>query len=155
MTLERRFASGKDDELLASFWCWGGGEDYWVEEVENHIRGWLLKHSEHTVLFSDDEQLVAVSGFSRRDVSIVLETIPAWHLDVVAVDLDRQGAGLANEVFIGTFHAMTEMDPGRRIVTARIHTRNLASRSAANKAGIHAFRPETDDFWEFVGTVSD
>jgi len=151
--LEWRVASDDDAKLLAGFWCWSGGEDYWAEEVENHIRGWVLSRSDVTLLFTEQAELVAVSAFSRRNVDMRTAVVPGWLLDVVAVDLHRQGEGLASEVFAGTFEAMKMADPDRVVVSAKVHDQNLVSRSAATRAGITALRPLADGYWEFLGTT--
>lgn len=124
-----------------------------MEEVENHIRGWLLSQSDFTLLFLDQDAVVAVSGFSRRQVFLGTDLVQGWILDVIAIDLHRQGQGLASDVYAGTFDAMKQADPDRVVVSARIHTQNLASRSAAIRAGIHALRPISAEYWEFLGTT--
>jgi RimJ/RimL family protein N-acetyltransferase len=155
-----RFPAGPDDDAaFAAFRCWDGvtGQP-WTEEVENRIRGSLLRQfTNFTFAFREDGELVAVSSFFPHDIGIPLnqpEDVPSWHLDVMAVRFDLQRAGLSQQVLELTFDAMRAEDRERVVVSAYIHHQNTGAIQAATRAGITAFHPRDDDYWVFVGDVA-
>ena len=147
----------RDQDSLARFCCWNSDPEYWrTLEVENHIRGFVLSNSENVVLFEDEGELLAVSAFGRTTIGIPLvdpRHQPCWHVDLVAVTLDRQSQGLSREVFAGTFERMRELDPQCFLITGLIHENNLASLNAAQKVGIMPFTPAGDGYWRVLGEV--
>jgi hypothetical protein len=131
-----------DFDACVGFRCWSGDPDaHWAREVEENVRVIALRYSEHCLAFREEEggDLVAFSAFGRREVHIPLlggAPEPCWHMDVAAVSLDRQRAGLSQEVFDGTFAAMRELDSDLTFVTAWVHERNDASIKACAAVGL-------------------
>jgi RimJ/RimL family protein N-acetyltransferase len=107
--------------------------------------------------FRDDEQrLVAVSAFDPRRIDIPLNAPVehhGWHLQVVALDREQQGHGLAQVVFAETFAAMREVDPARILVTGNIHKDNSPSFAAAGRAGLTRLVPLDEHYWVVLGEV--
>ena len=159
MPLAWQFASYADVDDLAAFACWDGDPAKpWEEEVENHIRGWVLRQHEHVLTFRHAGELVAVSAFDPRFVGLPLVRPidqPAWHLQVVAVRTESQGAGLVSEVLAGTFAAMQSVDTSRVLITATAHRENAKSLRVCAKVGLTWFRDIDEHYVELLGEVPD
>lgn len=131
-----------DLDACVAFRCWDGDPDsHWAKEVEEYVRVNALRYSEHCLAFREEEsrELAAFTAFGRREVHIPLldgAREPCWHMDVAAVSLDRQQAGLSRELFEGTFAAMRELDSGLMFVTAWVHESNEASIKACAGVGL-------------------
>lgn len=157
--LDWRLASDDADRnLLARFCCWDGDRTtWWIREVQNHTRAWLMDYSEHIILFTENGALIAVSAFSATTIAIPLvDPIdqPAWFLDLVAVSLHRQGNGLSSEVYQRMFSVMRDRDPERILVTGLVHEQNTASLRAARKVGIDPFIPVGDGYLRVLGETA-
>lgn len=149
-----------DDAAFAAFNCWDPNTDApWVEETENYIRGALLRQPDnHTLAFRDGDALVAVSSFYKSSIELPLvqpDTHPTWHLDVVAITLDRQGDGHSLEVYQGTLRAMRKIDSGPVLVTARAHEQNDAAFESAKHIGLFRLYPWDDSYWVLLGELAE
>jgi RimJ/RimL family protein N-acetyltransferase len=159
MDLQRIRATREDDEDdFASFSCWDGSTTTpWIEEAENHVRGWLLSNAKYALAFRDEEgHLVATSAFDERVISVPLVAPvdhPGWHLQVVAIDLEHQRRGLSRQILAQTLEAMHEFDPTRVLVTANVHREHRASLKVCARAGLTRFIPKDDQYWTLLGEV--
>jgi RimJ/RimL family protein N-acetyltransferase len=152
------FARLEDEAEFASFSCWDGvAGTPWVEEVENYVRGWVLRDARHVVAVrSEDDELVAVAAFDERSIAVPLVAPvdhPGWHLLVVAIRLDHQGQGLSREVFDAVFEAMRRVDPERVLYTAYVHRENRASMRACARVGLLPFHPKDEHYHTLLGEV--
>lgn len=148
----------RDDAEYADFACWDGRPGRpWIEEVENYVRGWVLRDARHVLSFrTDGGQLAAVAAFNEHVVQVPLvEPVdhPAWLLTVVAVHLDHQRNGLSGEVFAGVFEAMRRFDPARVLIAGRVHRRHRASVSACKKVELRPWRSIDEHYVELLGEV--
>jgi RimJ/RimL family protein N-acetyltransferase len=158
VALRRSFATRvQDADEFARFACCPSGGPPWIREAEDYVRVSVLSHATWVLAFRDDDDaLVAVSAFDPRVISIPLnEPVDhlGWHLQVVAVRLDRQRERLSQEVFARTFAAMREIAPERLLVTAHVHREHRASRTAAERAGLELLVPKDDHYWLLLGEV--
>lgn len=157
MTFERSFATLVDDAEFASFRCCDEGNAApWTEEAENYARVAALKRSEHCLAFRDAGELVAVSAFDRAELAWpIAQPVEhrIWRLNVVAVALGRQRAGLSTEVFRQTFEAMIELDATRKAVSAYVHESHIASLRACERVGLEPLKPHEDGYWLLLGPV--
>ena len=159
MALSRSFAGPDDDGYFAAFRCWDGSDGKpWLEEVENYIRGALLRQPDIYVLaFREEGQLVAVSAFYKRTIGLpALDPIDhdAWHLEVVAVGFDRQQEGLSREVLEQTLAVMWEADPERVLIVGVAHRDNRAAFAACSQIGLLKFVQRDEHYWVLVGELS-
>jgi predicted N-acetyltransferase YhbS len=156
-----RARAGLDDATeFNDFACWDGDPAaVWAHEVENYIRARLLWSFENiTLAFREEGELVAVSSFYPSTIGLpIVDPVeqPSWHLDVLAVRLQRQRAGLAAEVFHQTFAEMRTEDSGRILVTGFVHRENAASFTACERAGITRLIPRDSDYWIVLGEVPE
>jgi hypothetical protein len=156
-----RARAGLDDaNEFDAFQCWNRDPaTVWAHEVENYIRGRLLWHFENiTLAFREDGELVAVSSFYPSTIGLPLvEPVeqPSWHLDVLAVQLERQRAGVAADIFEQTFAEMRDEDPERILVTGFVHRHNGPSLVACERAGLLPLRPLDDNYWVLLGEVPE
>jgi hypothetical protein len=153
-----RAIAGRDDEDFAAFECWDGDPTaYWSEEVENYVRGSVLRHAHYVLAFRDgDGKLAAVSAFDSRVIQVPLvapSSHPTWHLQVIAVRLDLQGHHVADQVFAETFRAMRDEDKNRDIVTGNVHRANAPSRHACARHGLDSFLPLDADYDIVLGEI--
>lgn len=160
MTLSRSFAGRDDDGDFAAFCCWDGSDGKpWLEEVENYIRGALLRQPDMYMLaFREEGQLVAVSAFYKRTIGLpALDPIDhdAWHLEVMAVRLDRQGQGLSREVLDQTLAVMLEADPERVLIVGVAHRDNTPAFAAGAQIGLIKFVQQDEHYWVLVGELPD
>jgi hypothetical protein len=156
-----RARAGLDDAIeFDAFACWDRDPAaVWAHEVENYIRGRLLWRFENiTLAFREDGELVAVSSFYPSVIGLPLvEPVeqPSWHLDVLAIRLERQRAGLAAEIFQQTFAEMRDEDQERILVTGFVHRENRPSFVACERAGLTRLTPRDDDYWIVLGEVPE
>lgn len=159
MPLTREYATPLSEGELDSFCCWDGAPNTpWAEEAENFVRAWMLGTVEHILLFRDQDALIAVSAFDRRKIEVPLvapRANPGWHLQVVAVTLDRQGHGLFDDVILGTFAEMRQLDPERVLITGSVHRENQRSFQACARHGIDYFLPRDDHYVVVLGEVPE
>jgi hypothetical protein len=80
---------------------------------------------------------------------------PSWHFDVLAIQLQRQRAGLASEIFRQTFEEMQDEDPARILVTGFVHRSNAPSLIACERAGLTPLIPRDDEYWIVLGEVPE
>lgn len=158
MALSWSFARREDEDEFAGFSCWDGAAGTpWVEEVENYVRGWVLRDARYVVALSnEDGELVAVAAFDERSIGVPLVAPvdhPGWHLLVVAVRLDQQNRGLSKEVFDCVFEAMRSVDPERVLYTAYVHRENRASMRACARVGLLPFHPKDEHYNTLLGEV--
>jgi Acetyltransferase (GNAT) family len=153
------FASpGRDGPDFARFQCWNQEGEPWVEEVENYIRVLILTHTPYVIAFRDEEELVAVSGFFPRQVAVPLvepEDHDAWHLEVVAVRVDRQRTGVSAAVLESTFQAMRQIDSSRALFTVKVHEKNAASLALCTKLDLTPFPRDAGPYLELLGEVPE
>jgi RimJ/RimL family protein N-acetyltransferase len=158
--MERSLAiRGRDDAEFARFQCWdGNAATPWVELAEEYARVWALRISDHVLAFRDDDgELIAVSAFSRGAIDIPFiggAEHPAWYIEVVAIAVDHQRQGLSQDVFVGTFEIMQELDPTRILVTGKVHKDHSASRKACAAVGMHGLFEENDGYWIVLGDAN-
>lgn len=156
-----RARAGLDDAIqFDAFACWDRDPTtVWALEIENYIRARLLWRFENiTLAFREDGELVAVSSFYPSTIGLPLvEPIeqPSWHLDVLAIQLQRQRLGLAAEIFRQTFEEMQAEDPGRILVTGFVQRSNAASLIACGRAGLTPLIPRDDEYWIVLGEVPE
>jgi hypothetical protein len=156
-----RARAGLDDATeFDAFACWDGdAAAVWAHEVENYIRGRLLWRFENiTLALREEGELAAVSSFYASTIGLPLvEPVeqPSWHLDVLAVQLQRQRVGLAAEVFEQTFAEMRTEDQDRILVTGFVHRDNAASFAACERAGLMRLIPRDNDYWIVLGEVPE
>lgn len=163
MTLTWSFArrdEGEDEDDFASFCCWDGSPSApWVEEVENYVRGWVLRDARHVLaLRNEDGELVGVAAFEERTIGVPLAAPvdhPGWHLLVVAIRLEDQRCGLSGDVFAAVFEAMRAVDANRVLYTAYVHRDNQASLRACGGVGLLPFQPKDDHYWILLGEVPE
>lgn len=160
MALVWTFAGRDDDGEFASFRCWDGDRQKpWVEEVENYVRAGLLRQPGMYVLaFREEGELVGVSAFYRRTIGLpALDPVDhdAWHLEVVAVRLDRQGESLSRVILEQTLAMMREEDPQRVLVVAVCHRENGAALAACERVGLLPFVQQDEHYWVLVGELPD
>jgi acetyltransferase (GNAT) family protein len=158
MALERRVAGRADDGEFAAFGCWNGDPGQpWAAEVENYVRGTLLRQPDTRILaFREEGELVAVSAYYKRTIGVPAlnpTEHDAWHLEVVAIRLDRQGEGLSHEVIEQTLRAMREEDPGRVLVTAVAHRDNIGAFAACAHFDLLQYVQQDPDYWVLVGEL--
>jgi hypothetical protein len=144
-----------DSDALSTFSCWDGDEErWWIQEVENHIRAWVLECSEHVLLLYEDDVLIGLSAFSRTTIIIPSHDPshqPAWKLDLVAIALDHQSRGISYELYQRTFSLMNELDPERRLVTGAIYEKNHASLASALKVGLIPTKRDDSGYLRVLG----
>lgn len=156
-----RARAGLDDAIeFDGFGCWDRDPlTVWAHEVENYIRGRLLWRFENvTLAFREEGQLIAVSSFYPTTIGLPLvEPIehPSWQLDVLAVQLHRQRAGLAAEIFRQTFEEMRHEDPERVLVAGFVHRSNGPSFDVCARAGLTPLVPRDDHYWIVLGEVPE
>jgi hypothetical protein len=157
VALKRSVATLANDGEFAAFSCCEGTDpEPWVQEAENYIRVRALRRSDHCLAFRDAGELVAVSAFSASTLAFPFaepEDHEVWHLDVVGLTLTRQRRGHSGEVFLSTFAAMREIDPGRDAVTAIAHKDHAASLRACESAGLERLVPIDDSYWRLFGRL--
>jgi GNAT superfamily N-acetyltransferase len=156
-----RARAGLDDALeFASFECWDGDASApWIHEVQNYIRGHLLWRFENiTLAFRDEGRLVAVASFYPSTIGLPLVKPieqPSWHLDVLAVQRERQRAGLAGAIFEQTFAVMRDEDPERVLVIGFVQRDNIPSFTACERAGLMRLIPRDGDYWIVLGEIPE
>jgi hypothetical protein len=154
--MDRSFAlRGRDDDEFGRFECWDGDPATpWIGEAQDHARVWSLTTADHALAFRDDNGvLIAITAFSRGEIEIPLlggTEQPCWDLQVLAIALDHQRQGLSEEVFLGTFAAMLELDRSRMYVRGRVHKDHHASRRACACVEMHGAY-EDPPYWVVVG----
>jgi hypothetical protein len=145
---------------FAAFKCWDRDPaKVWAREVENYVRGRLLWRPDNTTLaFREQGHLVAVSSYYPSTIGLPLvEPVeqPSWHLDVLAIQLQRQRARLADEILHQTFDEMRDEDPERILVTGFVHNDNTPSLRACARVGLTRLIPRDDYYWIVLGEVPE
>ncbi|MGI8413461.1 MAG: hypothetical protein ACR2QA_13465 [Solirubrobacteraceae bacterium] len=157
LDLTRSIATLADDADFAAFCCCGDNDPAWIEEVEDYVRGSVLRRVEHTLAFRDGQgDLIAVSAFAERVIRVPIVDPVAhegWHLQVVAISLEHQRQRLSKQIFEQTFAAMREIDASRVYVTANVHREHRSSRKACSEVGIDLWTPLDDHYVVLLGEV--
>jgi len=158
VTLTRSVGSLDDDADFGSFRCWDGDNAKpWVEEVENYVRGALLRQPDmHILAFREAGELAAVAAFYRRIIGLpILDPVDqqAWHLEVVAIRLDRQGQGLSSAVLQQTLEAMRVMDSDCILITGLVHCDNDGAFTACSRVGIKKLVQRDEHYWLVLGEL--
>jgi hypothetical protein len=150
-------ATDADADEFAQFACCQGAREPWILEVENYVRGWVLRRAQYVLAHRNEAgTLLAVSAFDETVIGIPLVSPldhPGWHLQVVAISLDHQNQGLSQEIFASTFNAMRQLDVDRVFVTANVHREHVMSHRACARVGLTPWIPLDDAYWILLGEV--
>ena len=159
MELQVESATEDDKGELAGFSCsTESPSEPWAQEAENFIRGWVVNHSEKVLLFRTmDAQIAAVTAFSSRQVEVPIlepQTHAGWHLDVVGVATELQGAGIGRLVIGSTFDEMRSVKPERVLVTATVHKENAAAMRCAASVGLTPLIAKDAHYWVLLAELN-